>query len=84
MMPTDSPYIGTLGMPRAWQRWFDALRDAGVTNLADQSVGEKRGMFLPSPTSQIALNALRNQQQRTTGTGSYYQPYEDRMKTRGY
>ena len=45
MMPTDNPYIGTLGMPKMWQRWFDALRGQGVSGLADQSVGVKRGMF---------------------------------------
>ena len=39
MLPTNNPYIGTLGMPKEWQRWFDALQNAGVSELGDQSFG---------------------------------------------
>ena len=48
MLPTNNPYVGTLGMPKMWQRWFDALRNAGVDKLSDQSVGVDEGMF-PGP-----------------------------------
>ena len=37
--------INSLGMPRMWQKWFDALRSQGVTGLADQSVGVKKGIL---------------------------------------
>lgn len=51
MLPTNSPYIGTLGLPKMWQRWFDALRNAKVTKLADQSVmdDEDRPRGTPDP-----------------------------------
>lgn len=37
--------INTLGMPKEWQRWFDRLKQQGVTGLGDNSAGEARGMF---------------------------------------
>ena len=32
----------------SWRRWFDTLKAQGVTGLADNSVGAKRGMFAPA------------------------------------
>lgn len=41
---TGNP-VNNPGMSKLWERWFDTLAEQGVDRLADQSVGERRGMF---------------------------------------
>lgn len=49
-------------MGRGWDGWFDALRDAGVTELGDQSVGVREGMFTPPQTMPSTIDPNLPQQ----------------------
>lgn len=41
--------IGGPAISPAWEGWFQALQEAGVDNLGDNSVGVKRGMWSQGP-----------------------------------
>ena len=82
-----------------WEGYFQALREAGVDNLADQSVGVKKGMF-PSSVSALLgpeaggpvqmgdtsmLDPLGNRDalRRRTGTGNYFETHDQFKKRYG-
>ena len=80
----------------AWDAFFGGMRENGVDRLADQSVGERRGMFSPSIealgtaediqpvdpswTSPTYQWAKQDEQERATGTGRHYQDTETFIK----
>ena len=74
-----------------WEGYFQALSEAGVDNLADSSVGVKRGMFSPSIASLLGggLNPgmpepeISDATRRKSGTGRYAETHEQFLKRYG-
>ena len=52
----------------AWRRWFDILKEQGVTGLADSSIGSLRDNAVPNPGQ---LPPRRSAFQPTLGPGEY-------------
>ncbi len=66
-----------------WDAWFQALQNQGVTGLADESVGAKRGMWAPQGPGISTLMDPSTQGSAVASNPSnqlnYQNPYASKM-----
>lgn len=61
-------HVGPLGDPQ-WAGFFQALQEAGVDRVADNSVGEARGMFPQSAPYEHTFDPMQGQTSAVLASG---------------